>query len=77
MVNAQEAKRRAEEVIKKRQTEELKKIDTLIETAIKKGQKEVSCGRISKYAKTELEKLGYVVKTGSQYNEEWVDIEFY
>ena len=77
MMLASEAARKSNEVIKRHETEELKKIDALIEKEVMSGRRYVSYdGTISKNARAELERLGYKVEVGSQYNEGYVMIEW-
>lgn len=77
MMLASEAAKKSDEVIRNHLTDELKRIDFLIDRAVMSGERRVSFdGNLSKNARAELERLGYKVKTGSQYNQEWVIIEW-
>ena len=77
MMLASEAVKKSDEVIRSHLTDELKRIDFLIDRAVMSGERRASFdGNISKNARAELERLGYKVKTGSQYNQEWVIIEW-
>ena len=77
MMSASEVAIKSNEVIKRHETEELKKIDELIEREVMSGRRDVSYdGTISKNARAELERLGYKVEVRSQYNDEWVSIEW-
>ena len=74
---ASEARRKSLDVILKHETDELKKIDSMIQEAVRHG--EFSCsydGNISASAKSELERCGYKVITGLQYNEGYVIIRW-
>lgn len=77
MITAKEAAEVAEEVIRNALTTELKDIEKRIMEEVEEGRR--SCtfdGSISKEARKELERLGYEVKTGSQYNESYVIISW-
>lgn len=69
MMLASEAAKKSDEVIRNHLTDELKRIDSLIDKTVMSGEKRVSFeGNISKNARAELERLGYKIETGSQYN---------
>lgn len=77
MIRASEAAKKSDEVIREHLTDELKKIDSIIKKAVMSGERHASFGgNISKNARAELERLGYKVETGSQYNQWWVSIEW-
>ena len=77
MMSASDAARKSNEVIKRHETEELKKIDELIERKAMFGQRYASYdGTISENARAELERLGYKVRLGSQCDVEYVTIEW-
>lgn len=74
MITAVEAATRTIELIKNHEIDELKTIDERINKSIKKGER--SCyydGIISSVARQELERLGYRVEVGRQYNEYYVN----
>ena len=75
VLSAKEAATKSLEMISKHKTEELQKIDKLIKEAIQKGERKCSYdGYISESAQEELERLGYRVTKGTQYNEGYVVI---
>ena len=77
MLTAQTAKETTCMVLHDFQTPELKSIEDGIKSKINLGKFDYSYdGHISKEAKNELERLGYKVTTGSQYNQGWVLIEW-
>ena len=77
MISAEEAMRNTQEIIRQHKTKELQDIESGIEKQIKKGKFKYSYdGYISKVAKEELEKYGYEVYIGTQYNESWVEIKW-
>lgn len=78
MLSAKEAARMTDEVLEKGFTDELQEIEKCIERKIAKGEYTYSYeGYISLRAKSELNKLGYEVKTGSQYNQGYVIINWH
>ena len=77
MISANEAAYKSQEVIMKYATDELQRIDAGIAKEISKGRRSYSYdGYISPEGKSELEKLGYKVTTGSQYNQGYVIISW-
>ena len=77
MITAKRAAEVAEEVLRNALTTELKDIERCIMEEVEEGRKSCSFdGSISKEARKELERLGYEVKTGSQYNESYVIISW-
>lgn len=77
MLLASEARKQAKEIIYKHNTDELKKIDSEIKQAVLSGKMEYSFeGHISDDAKLELERCGYIIHIGSQYNECYVNIKW-
>lgn len=77
MLFAHEAARKAKEVIEQHKTDELKKIEDGINREINLGRFVYNySGYISTEARKELERCGYIVETGSQYNECYVVIKW-
>lgn len=77
MLSANEAAHKSQEVIIQHTTEELRRIDAGINKEISKGRRSYSYdGYISPEGKSELEKWGYKVTTGSQYNQGYVIISW-
>ena len=77
MITAVEAATRTIELIKNREIDELKTIDDRINKSIKKGERHFCYGGvISSVARQELERLGYSVEVGRQYNESYVIIRW-
>ena len=75
MLLASEARRIAEETIHNHATQELSSIDKKIVESCKNGETRCSFdGSISPVTRKELERCGYKVETGSQYNESYVII---
>ena len=75
MLTAKDAAIKSVEVIQQHKTKELKKIDYLIQDAVSNGERKINIdGTISEISKLELERLGYKVTRGSQYNECYVII---
>ena len=77
MITAREAATRTIALIKNHEIDELKTIEERINRSIKKGER--SCcynGTISSVARQELERLGYRVEVGQQYNECYVIIRW-
>ena len=78
MLLAYQAARRTQEVIRMRQTDELMRIEKGILQQINLGNFEyIYDGYISIETKEELERCGYKVATGSQYNQDWVRIKWH
>ena len=77
MITAKEAAEKAEYILHNALTTELKDIERCIMEEVEEGRKSCSFdGSISKETREELERLGYKVKTGSQYNESYVIISW-
>ena len=77
MLFAHEAAQKTQEVIEQHKTDELKKIEEGINREINLGRFIYNySGYISTEARRELERCGYVVETGSQYNEGYVVIKW-
>lgn len=77
MMRSNEARRKSQEVILNHQTKELKTIDKLINDAVERGEMQCSFeGNISKITKSELERCGYKVYLGAQYNQDYVVISW-
>ena len=77
MITAKEAAEKAEYILRNALTTELKDIERRIMEEVEDGQRSCSFdGSISKEARKELERLGYEVKTGSQYNKSYVIISW-
>ena len=77
MITAKEAAEKAEYILRNALTTEFKDIERHITEEVEEGRR--SCcfdGSISSGARKELERLGYEVKTGSQYNESYVIINW-
>lgn len=77
MISANEARSATYKNQKKNIVLELRKIEIEINSAIAKGSYDVyKNGTISKEATKELEKLGYKITIGSQYNESYYKISW-
>ena len=77
MLLASEAHQQAQTVILKHQTDELKKIDECIRLSIKEGLMSYTYdGSISQITKKELERCGYTIECGRQYNESYTVIKW-
>lgn len=77
MLLASEARDLANQVIYNHQSEEFRKITAGIEREAKAGKFGFSySGRISPDNRKELERCGYTVEIGRQYNEEYVYIKW-
>lgn len=77
MIMASEAAERSMKVIYDHGTEELKRIEDGIEARIKMGEREYYYeGSISPIAKAEMERCGFVIKIGNQYNQSYVTIKW-
>lgn len=77
MLLASEAAEKTRELIYTHKTEELMRIEEGIINEVNQGRFEYSYkGNISPEARTELERCGYEVTYGSQYNEHWVTIDW-
>ena len=77
MILACEARKKAQEIVFQHQTDELIKADSHIREAVIRG--EMSCtftGKISEQTRKELERCGYKINTGMQYNEGYVSIKW-
>ena len=73
MLSAEEARVKAETAVAHNLEYELSFFADKIEEACNEGKMSVSYdGTISRQAKEELEKLGYKVEIGSQYNQSYV-----
>ena len=74
MISSDEARKKTFDIIYAHQTEELRKIDKMIDEAIMRGEFRCSFeGTISATTKRELERCGYTVIMNSQYNEMVLD----
>jgi len=77
MLLASEAAEKAQKMIYQHRTEELQKIEQEIMARVERGKFEYAFdGYISNEAKNELERCGYKVVVGSQYNQGWVIIKW-
>ena len=77
MITAKEAAEKAEYILRNALTTEFKDIERCIMEEVEDGRRSCSFdGSISKEARKELERLGYEVKTGSQYNKSYVIISW-
>lgn len=77
MLFAHEAARKAKEAIEQHKIDELKNIEDGINKEASLGHFVYDySGYISAEARKELERCGYVVETGSQYNEGYVVIKW-
>lgn len=77
MITAKEAAEKAEYILHNNITTELKDIERRVTEEIEEGRRSCSFdGSISSGARKELERLGYEMKTGSQYNESYVIISW-
>ena len=75
ILTASKARKIAEETIQDHVTQELSSIDKKIMESCKNGKTRCSfSGSISSVTRKELERCGYKVETGSQYNESYVII---
>ena len=75
MITANEARKIAEDAIRNHAAQELSSIDKKIMESCKNGKTRCSfSGSISSVTRKELERCGYKVETGSQYNESYVII---
>ena len=70
MLSAKEAKKKTQEITNRRISNELKEIENLINDAINLDCFSITrSGCLHSTIKEELEKYGYKVETGNQYNE--------
>lgn len=70
MLSASEAKKKSSEILEMGLTEDIRKVEILIETAITEGKFAVIVNGVLKHETTVLlKKLGYVVEVGGRYNE--------
>lgn len=77
IIDSNEARSKTLDIIYTHQTEELRKIDKMINEAIMRGEFRCSFeGTISTATKQELERCGYTVIVGSQYNQSYVIIKW-
>lgn len=77
MLLASEAREQTKNMIHINTTEELKYLEDWIIQHVNCGDYEFSFdGNISPAAKQELERCGYTVEIGSQYNQGWVRISW-
>ena len=77
MISAKEAREQTELRTASEDEAELLKIESEINDAINRGVCSIhSNGHLSKTIKDELEKLGYKVYQGSQYNESYYSISW-
>ena len=77
MISAYKAKRMAKQITENCVSEELSRVEMLISEAVKEGQFSV-CGegRMQEATKQELERLGYKVEMGSQYNDSYFSVSW-
>jgi len=77
MISAKEARGQTELKIASEDEAKLLKIENLINDAINRGVCSInSNGHLSQTIKDELEKLGYKVYQGSQYNESYYTVSW-
>lgn len=77
MLMATDAAKQSRDVVRKHQTEELKRIEDGIKSKIALGEDRYYYdGYISEVAKKEMERCGFVVEVGSQYNQGYVVIRW-
>lgn len=77
MINAKEAREQTNLKVTNKDETELLKIENEIKDAINRGVCSIhNNGHLSKTIKDELEKLGYKVYQGSQYNESYYSISW-
>ena len=77
MLLATEAREQTKHIIQTHATEEIEQLEKWIAQHIKNGDYEFSFnGYISPTAKEELERCGYTVTVGSQYNQGYVNISW-
>ena len=77
MILASDAKRRTQEQLSYMTSIEIDHIMEKIEEAISKGEFSISTnGSLSASCRQKLEKLGYKVDTGIQYNEAWYNVSW-
>lgn len=77
MRTAFDAKEKTTEVLENCATQELKEIESKIESAVRSGKYSISDGgSLSAQTYNRLKKLGYKVETGSQYNESYYIISW-
>lgn len=77
IIDSNEARSKTLDIIYTHQTEELKRIDKMINEAIMRGEFRCSFeGTISATTRQELERCGYTVIVGSQYNQNYVIIKW-
>lgn len=77
MISANEARNKAENIINSCATKELSEIMEQIEYAIENGKFSI-CGNgyLQTITKQKLEDLGYKIKTGMQYNEDYYSVSW-
>ena len=77
IIDSNEARSKTLDIIYTYQTEELKRIDKMINEAIMRGEFKCSFeGTISTTTRKELERCGYTVIVGAQYNQSYVIIKW-
>jgi len=70
MISAKESRKKVEENLKNGLTEELQKVEKLINKAIAEGQLQVFVdGTLKTETENQLKELGYKIKVGGRYNE--------
>ena len=70
MISAMEARSIVEEIQARALTEELKRVENLINEAVQKGEFKVYVGGVLKEeTKNVLKNLGYSIEVGGRYNE--------
>lgn len=73
MISAKDARVKTEESKKIVIEKELTKIEGLINTAIEKGESEVTCREIMEETKKKLKEFGYSVRTNDYCNDSFTD----
>ena len=77
MLSATDANKKTNEIINKRFSNEFKEIEEQINDAIQAGRFSITRdGCVHSTIKEELERLGYKVETGNQYNEYYHSISW-
>lgn len=71
MITAEEAKRQTKQNIEYAVSDELNRIDVLIQSAIDSGEFEITCSTVSERAADRLRALGYDVVTVQCGMNEW------
>ena len=77
MISAKEARGQSEDKLMSDDEKQLHKLEGYIKTAINNGHRDVSKnGTLSKTVVNKLKELGYEVRQGSQYNEDYYSISW-